>query len=48
MNVSMGYVYHPARGDEENIIAPGTAFANLPPEWVCPRCGVRKIDFVKL
>ena len=33
------YVYDPAVGDIENGIAPGTAFEDLPDEWVCPECG---------
>jgi len=32
------YVYDPAKGDEKNGIAPGTAFENLPDGWVCPIC----------
>ena len=40
-----GYVYDPAVGDEENGIAPGTAFVNLPDDWVCPECGAGKDDF---
>lgn len=40
-----GYVYDPAVGDEDNGINPGTAFENLPEEWVCPLCGVGKDQF---
>ncbi len=40
-----GYVYDPAVGDEDNGIKPGTAFENLPEEWVCPLCGVGKDQF---
>ena len=35
-----GYVYDPAVGDPDNGIAPGTAFEDLPADWVCPLCGV--------
>lgn len=42
-----GYVYDPAEGDPENGIVPGTAFENLPEDWVCPACGVCKEHFVK-
>ena len=45
MNLFVGYVYDPAIGDEENGIAPGTIFADLPPEWVSPRCGAPKNQF---
>lgn len=42
-----GYVYDPAEGDDENGIAPGTAFEDLPDEWVCPMCAVGKEQFQK-
>ena len=42
-----GYVYDPAEGDEENGIAPGTAFGDLPGDWTCPVCGASKDDFEK-
>ncbi len=40
-----GYVYDPAAGDLANNIAAGTAFENLPEDWVCPECGVGKEFF---
>lgn len=40
-----GYVYDPAVGDLDNGIAPGTAFEDLPADWVCPLCGVGKDQF---
>ena len=40
-----GYVYDPELGDPDNGIAPGTAFEDLPDDWVCPICGVGKEDF---
>lgn len=43
--VICGYVYDPAVGDEDSGIAPGTAFEDLPADWVCPLCGVGKEDF---
>ena len=42
-----GYVYNPAEGDPDNGIPPGTAFENLPDEWVCPVCGAEKGMFEK-
>ena len=42
-----GYVYDPEKGDEEGGIEPGTAFEDLPDDWVCPECGVGKEDFEK-
>jgi len=31
--------------DPDNGIAPGTAFEDLPDDWVCPDCGVGKDMF---
>jgi rubredoxin len=42
-----GYVYDPSAGDPENKIPAGTAFENLPDDWVCPVCGAPKSDFKK-
>ncbi|MBU3194102.1 rubredoxin [Clostridium algidicarnis] len=40
-----GYVYDPEIGDEDNGVAPGTSFENVPEYWVCPLCGVGKDQF---
>ncbi len=40
-----GYVYDPAVGDEEGGIASGTAFEELPEDWLCPICGSGKEEF---
>ena len=37
-----GYEYYPEAGDSDNGVAPGTAWANVPEDWVCPMCGVDK------
>jgi rubredoxin len=42
-----GYVYNPAEGDPDNGISPGTAFEDLPDDWVCPDCGADKDMFEK-
>ena len=42
-----GYVYDPGVGDTEHGIKPGTAFENLPEDWLCPVCGAPKDQFVK-
>ncbi len=42
------YVYDPEMGDPENGIEPGTAFEDLPDDWVCPLCGAEKEHFEKL
>ncbi|NLU37145.1 MAG: rubredoxin [Clostridiales bacterium] len=43
-----GYIYDPEAGDPEAGIAPGTAFEDLPDDWVCPECGVEKDLFEPL
>jgi len=43
-----GYVYDPQEGDPENGVPPGTAFEDLPDDWVCPDCGVGKEEFEPL
>ena len=40
-----GYIYDPVNGDPDSGIAPGTAFEDIPDDWVCPLCGVGKDDF---
>ena len=40
-----GYIYDPEVGDPDGGIAPGTAFEDIPDDWVCPICGVGKDDF---
>ena len=40
-----GYIYDPAVGDPDSDIEPGTAFEDLPNDWVCPECGVGKDEF---
>ncbi|OLT33726.1 rubredoxin [Rhodococcus sp. CUA-806] len=38
-------VYDPEFGDPDGDIAPGTAFDDIPEDWVCPVCGARKKEF---
>jgi rubredoxin len=40
-----GYVYDPAAGDPGSGIQPGTAFEDIPADWLCPACGVGKDSF---
>jgi rubredoxin len=40
-----GYVYDPEIGDEDFGINPGTAFEDLPEDWVCPDCGAEQEEF---
>jgi rubredoxin len=43
-----GYIYDPQIGDPDRGINPGTAFVDLPKDWVCPECGVGKESFEKI
>lgn len=40
-----GYIYDEALGDPDNGVAPGTKWADVPEDWVCPLCGVSKEEF---
>ena len=40
-----GYVYDPETGAEDHGIAPGTAWEDVPEDFVCPACGVGKDMF---
>lgn len=42
---SCGYVYEPEKGDSQSNISAGTLFKDLPDDWRCPVCGVRKTQF---
>lgn len=39
------YIYDPDEGDLDNDIEPGTAFEDLPDDWLCPVCGAGKDEF---
>lgn len=40
-----GLIYNESEGDPDSGIAPGTRFDDIPDDWSCPICGVRKQDF---
>lgn len=40
-----GWEYDPVVGAEEAGIAPGTAWEDVPADFVCPLCGVGKDEF---
>lgn len=42
------YEYYPEIGDTEADIAPGTQFADLPEDWVCPECAEPKANFIDM
>lgn len=42
------YIYDPAVGDPTNGVKAGTAFEDLPDDWVCPDCGAGKTEFEQI
>ena len=40
-----GFVYDEAAGLPADGIAPGTRWADVPADWICPDCSVPKSDF---
>jgi rubredoxin len=40
-----GFLYDEARGLPEHGIAPGTRWADIPDDWVCPDCSTPKSGF---
>ena len=40
-----GWIYAPQVGDPDNGVKAGTAFADVPGDWVCPECGAGKSEF---
>lgn len=42
-----GYEYDPKVGDPDNGVVAGTAFEDIPDDWVCPICGMGKEVFVE-
>ena len=40
-----GYIYEEAAGDPDHGVAPGTAWVDVPEDYVCPLCGVGKDMF---
>lgn len=45
MCIPCGYIYDPELGDTDNNIKAGTAFEDLPADWLCPICYVGKDEF---
>ncbi len=41
-----GYIYDPQTGDKASGTKAGTAFEDLPEDWVCPVCGSSKDNFL--
>lgn len=40
-----GFIYDEAEGLPDEGIEPGTLWADIPDDWVCPDCGSSKEDF---
>ena len=40
-----GWIYDEAEGCDYEDIPPGTAWEDVPDDFVCPECGVGKEDF---
>ncbi|MCM1985342.1 rubredoxin [Lyngbya confervoides] len=40
-----GYQYEPTKGDNRSQIPGGTAFKDLPEDWLCPVCGAAPSKF---
>lgn len=43
--LNCGYVYDEEAGDPDEGLAPGTRWADIPDNWICPQCGSGKLDF---
>ena len=43
--VVCGWIYDEAKGCQEEGIAAGTRWEDIPEDWCCPSCGVGKNDF---
>jgi rubredoxin len=42
------WIYDPEIGDPDNGVPAGTAWEDVPDDWVCPECGVGKEMFSEL
>ena len=40
-----GYIYEEEAGAPLEGLAPGTRWADVPADWICPLCGTPKADF---
>ncbi len=40
-----GWIYDEAEGCDQEDVAPGTKWEDVPADFVCPECGVSKEDF---
>ena len=42
------YIYVEELGDEEEGLAPGTRWEDIPDDWYCPDCGAEKEMFMEM
>jgi rubredoxin len=40
-----GYIFDTEKGESRRNVAAGTAWEDVPADWVCPLCGVGKDEF---
>ena len=40
-----GFIYDEQEGWPDDGIEPGTAWSDVPDDWLCPDCGTTKDDF---
>lgn len=45
MCIICGFIYDEEKGLPNEGILPGTKWEDVPNDWLCPECGVRKFDF---
>jgi len=43
--VVCGFIYDEALGLPQEGLVPGTTWEDVPEDWLCPDCGVGKVDF---
>lgn len=46
--VICGHVYEEEFGDPDSGIPPGTRWEDIPDDWTCPICHVKKSDYEEL
>ncbi len=45
MCVVCGWIYDEEKGAPKEGLSPGTRWADVPDNWVCPDCGAARDDF---
>lgn len=46
--LNCGMIYSEELGLPDEGISPGTRWADVPEDWICPECGSEKRDFVPI